>query len=609
MKKYNKFGYAGALLLAGLVSFSACSSDDELADVNPNYNPETETVKTQFAISVPYAGKSGRMSAEMTQQDGNNFRGIENIWLLPLTTSGVTGNEALNGEILSLGKFGMPSFNITNDQNKVQVYENVNVKRGTNRFLFYGLAPSTVSATADNKFAEGVLTTTLTAKSTSVSDATYSLSPCFDNTEWSTQTANLLAGLNGVLTQLIALEGIGSLPEGEKADYTEVLKRFKGLKSGSAASVKATLVNLAGVMDALYDKYTGRQSEIQKVKDAIYKVDGTALLNASKEWKTGLVAADFPAKHNIPDGAVALNLAGGEQSFEIATTNNMGQSTALTLDRAKICYPAALAYFIETPIRCKSGETVSGDFTNLWSGSDGAWNGSNNTTWKGTEVDLTTTGIALENRIQYGVANLVTTFTCKHDDKDAALQLAANQLADRNPAHKITINVDGFPVNAVLVGGQPKTVKWDFTDGAAVKDHVIYDKTLTSINAKNDVVSQNNYTLVLDNTHTANNPVINIAVEFTNNSGSDIYGVDGIIPDGAKFYLVAKLNPASPNNANANKNGEVFQKDFKTIANMTITNLKNAYNVIPDLRSSELSLGMAVDLKWQAGMEFNVDFE
>ena len=52
MKKfYNRnFAYGAAALLIGAVSFTACSSEDELSNTNPTY--DGESVKTQFAINT-----------------------------------------------------------------------------------------------------------------------------------------------------------------------------------------------------------------------------------------------------------------------------------------------------------------------------------------------------------------------------------------------------------------------------------------------------------------------------------------------------------------------------------------------------------------------------
>lgn len=49
--------------------------------------------------------------------------------------------------------------------------------------------------------------------------------------------------------------------------------------------------------------------------------------------------------------------------------------------------------------------------------------------------------------------------------------------------------------------------------------------------------------------------------------------------------------------------------DYKTTLNLTIKSLANAYNTIPDLRSTKLQLGLSVDLEWQAGIQFDVNIE
>ena len=55
MKKMFKYASLGAIALVGAVSFSACSSSDEIVD-NPDYNPVDNTVKTQIAFSLSKGG-------------------------------------------------------------------------------------------------------------------------------------------------------------------------------------------------------------------------------------------------------------------------------------------------------------------------------------------------------------------------------------------------------------------------------------------------------------------------------------------------------------------------------------------------------------------------
>jgi hypothetical protein len=91
-----------------------------------------------------------------------------------------------------------------------------------------------------------------------------------------------------------------------------------------------------------------------------------------------------------------------------------------------------------------------------------------------------------------------------------------------------------------------------------------------------------------------------------NNSGKEFYGQGGIVPVGGKFYLVAELNMTNKTLVGVSK-PHVFMQDYTTTANLTITSLKNAYITIPDLRSTKLQLGLAVDLSWKSGLTFDVN--
>ena len=48
-------------------------------------------------------------------------------------------------------------------------------------------------------------------------------------------------------------------------------------------------------------------------------------------------------------------------------------------------------------------------------------------------------------------------------------------------------------------------------------------------------------------------------------------------------------------------------QDFMTTANFVIgaTSLQKAYSTVPDLRSTQISLGLSVDLKWETGLVFD----
>ena len=65
-------------LLMGLLSLASVSCQQEELN-NPNYNPETREVDTQFVLSVSTSGEASQPKTKMTAdvvQKNNNFRGM-----------------------------------------------------------------------------------------------------------------------------------------------------------------------------------------------------------------------------------------------------------------------------------------------------------------------------------------------------------------------------------------------------------------------------------------------------------------------------------------------------------------------------------------------------
>ena len=120
-----------------------------------------------------------------------------------------------------------------------------------------------------------------------------------------------------------------------------------------------------------------------------------------------------------------------------------------------------------------------------------------------------------------------------------------------------------------------------------------------------------NYTMVLPNQLGGSNTEqpVSFAIEFKNNSSVEFQGVDGVVPVGGKFYLVGKLDPANQTltGVTSPTNPAVFMPDYQTTVTAKISTLKNAYNTIPDLRATNMQLGLSVDLTWTAGLTFEVD--
>ena len=132
-----------------------------------------------------------------------------------------------------------------------------------------------------------------------------------------------------------------------------------------------------------------------------------------------------------------------------------------------------------------------------------------------------------------------------------------------------------------------------------------------------------------------------VALELVNN-GDAFYGRDNLIPNGGVFYLVAKIEKPNADKINtlhtllpsdhqippiygvdgeavpdghyageSKKLARVFIQDFITSATFRIghTALQKAYYSVPDLRASQMSLGLSVDLQWIPGISYILDIE
>lgn len=568
-KMINKyFCMAVALAAAGM---TGCSEDE------PNVNPtEGETVKTSFAISLPYQFGT-RMSGDNVQANGN-FLGMQNIRMFPLTTAGAD-NVALS-RMITLGNIAADGLT---DQTKV--YNDVQVDVNTNNFLFYALAGSTAPSTT-TAFANGYMTDNLSSGVVNTNDIEFKLNRICKEANFATDGAAVLQALNGV-----------AAATGWSASQDEQLKALYDLyitnKAGSAASVKVLLEDLNNKMTALNTGSTAT------VADDVIDAITTA--------KAAIDASTFPRDYNLPDGVAQVAWNGTAFEFVGNAGVTIGGNA---IDPTTICYPAGLYYMANTPIKTTDAlDPEFPDYTN-WATGFAA-------DWIGTKVTATTRGIALTNPVQYAVASLAVKVKCTTPTLPDNAADYADDPTTGGQTQTITVPADGFKLTGVVIGGQPETVGWDFKNLAG--DHLmnIYDNAVPAdVTAKFGSESPINYTLVLEDLVEAavsdktQASVVNIALEFENTSGQSFYGQDGLVPAGAKFYLVGQLNLNAENGVtDTTGRTSVFSQDYTTTANFTISSLENAYNGIPDLRASKMKFGLAVDLTWQAGVSFDVTID
>ena len=220
--------------------------------------------------------------------------------------------------------------------------------------------------------------------------------------------------------------------------------------------------------------------------------------------------------------------------------------------------------------------------------------------------------------INYGTSLLKTSVAfasgvTELEDNNAAIQQARTGATEEN--NKFEATAGQFTLTGILVGGQTKTVGWDYTSKDGSFNYVVYDKDIVSA-AVPTPANEETYTLVWDNYTTGSTQnFVYVALEFTNNGG-DFMGADGVIPAGGTFYLTATLDPATATNKSTVTHNTVFKQDYNTVATFTIGNgttggsggLATATNGIPDLRTPKVELGLSVNLQWQPGLVFNKTF-
>lgn len=575
MIKLDKFALMGAFVLTGALGFTACSSDD-IADIEPNPTFDGESVKTQFAINIPYAKGGTRMSSETVQQD-NKFRGMQDIYLVSTTGGTATDFSYITGlgNITALDNPGSG-----NDGN-YKLYSDVNIPTGTKYFHFYGQALKNGTPTnMDN----GVIETNLTkaADRDAIEFKLRTINSDNTTTTFSDGMKKMVDYLNAVATAF----GAPTDPSELKTLYDEFIKM-------KAASANSMLI----AMQTLYDNLPSTGADA--VKTAILGENQSVFkeTEGTLSWNTANYAADFPENVGLPEGVAMVEWNSGESKFVQAVPGG----NSYTVDAAKICYPAALYYYIGT-----NAKTYTSEY-NSWPNSSAAWESETWSGW-GDEVTATTRTVALEDNVQYAVGNLKTTVRCTA----GSLPDNADELGTQGNVNYVPVG-DGFPVTAIIVGGQPDKVGYDFTGGTTF-DYNIYDKFPADYKAANvtSAPSTANYTLVLDNSKDDNtNKTVYFALELTNNSGINFYGHDGLIANGMKFYLIGELDPTTAkfDGDTGAKPTNVFTKDYVTTANVSISSLADAYVTIPDLRAERLSLGLSVDLTWQTGLVFDVEIK
>jgi hypothetical protein len=619
MKRFQLFSLASAMLLASTAGFTSCSSDSE-NPLDGGSGVAGQVVKTQFYLNIPYAGNdeggNARVSTRMTAnntQNNKNFLGLQDMQMYSFeedaTSITSTSTSTKTNNLGTSGKTSSKDDISTSITSWRSIYRDIEIPLGTKSLILY--AKASRATTGSSNFQAGSLTNPYeTANNeTQLSSLNFSLNKIHETDNFAKEGAVILNALNTVAqTKITTTEGaelewanVGSSSIGTENERIALQKRYKIFTSttaGSATSVRILIEDLKKVITG-----SGLENDQAMAKMIVANCE-TALNNLTP-------TAKFPRNLNLPDGVAQVSWDGNKKEFSFVAAKDVSvgttvASTGNNINFTEITYPAELAYFVSSPVKTSENEITAAsklpDYKD-WVSDTYTWEGYDD------EVKHRTRFVALKEPLQYGVACLQSKVICK----TAALADNAQEFGFKTDN---TINVstnNDFKVTGILIGGQPLSVAWNFEPASTVSTndfkYTIYDQDVAYGNNVNTTGTSENYTLVFDNKDAAAKSKVYVTIELENNV-ENFYGAEGLIPKDSKFYLVGELNPNETNTNIANKPegvDRVFVKDHTTVANFTITNLKKAYNHIPDMRTSKINVGLAVDLSWQEGIKFDVD--
>lgn len=731
MNKTKFYAYAGAIALLS-IGFTACSSEDEVAEVNPTFDPVAGTVTTNFVLNVSSAQNTQTRMTAATVQKNENFRGMQDARLFVLKTGKAESFLApyLGGTITPLKTFDLGNLYTTsqvsnagtnNAENSSHRILELAMPLTSDAMLVYGRA---IKASADADDAVGAIITNYGTvadpskitfdlksrllKSEIIADPTTNANYTVYN-----NTRKLAALIFNVIMKAETKErtdfasnpyehnGVAATGNLPALKWRELGATYKAIQAETAAAGTSlsTLEEIMGEAFAAITKINDgeyRSGSASAMATQIYYINkmatsvlsATALdqrdLNAQRlaeelaarinNYFTGLTAATtatfkdlgdasttgtiiqslvnahiaeaadfndggtyagvtdnhlkkFPTSFNLPMGAAVLAYedydADGTKGFSYIIPSTSLIDASATIHSYKYMYPAELYYFDNSLLRVSDVEKTEPQYPNGYNQWD---NPSGNPNWADFTIGAvksSTRSVAVKNNINYGVAMLQTKVALTDgaayvDNKHKFITTEENQTITE-------ANIKKMQLTGILIGDQHNQMNWQYlpnNTAATGFEYIVYDNVIPNDGVIPTATGQEVYTLLFDNYKTGDQSKVKIALEFKNASDVDFYGKDNLIRAGGTFYLVGELDPTKGGTMTwdtyypvppytaaglSTKTPRIFTQDYMTSVTFKFnaTTLQNAYVTVPDLRSTQTSLGLSVDLKWQQGMQFS----
>lgn len=566
-----------ALALLALLAIVGCTSDDAtLSEPIPEPTPADGKVAVELALCVSPSQlattrQPASSSQDVTQLIGS-YRGIQDLKLIPFTVTPVV-SESTPTEGSITGLSNISGYNYFTD-NVTELYI------GTRGFLCYGRAiplyGDKATPTATDYFQNGAIVASF-PDDQKPSDIKFKLKPIVGANPDYTK-ADVMAAY---LTEIATVTNWSTSLYGLGAAYKNLINNGD-LIAGSTANVKALVNKLKKDLEDLVLTEDGAEDQI---RDAVVTKIGNVDTHIPDNAETG-----FPAVIHLPDGAAAMKWVATKPSEAtddgypkfVVVKENSGSGSAMS-DHSRFAYPAELYYYSNSAIKTAttSKKAVYEPEGTTWPTIINSYNETDNNV-----VASTTRSVAIETPLNYGVSCLITN-----------IKAAATSLKDYDgtSVNLIKDDKDVFPLTGIMIGGQfPQ--RFDFTPQDVKTEQIIYDNQMpTGVALKYfDPESTETpkpaptpvYTLVFQS---KDEKPIDIVLEFENKSGKEFAGYEGgiVYPD-TKFYLIGQAWPFLEETVDYKR--RVFTQDRKTELTLQIESLKNAYNVIPNLKTAQYSI-------------------
>ena len=559
------------LLIAVL---AGCKGSDAIfGDIN---NPEAEfdrkggfvPAEVMMNVSSVHKTDNTRLTDAVTLLDGTSVRWVDAFYLIPYKVQGeIKVTDTPEQELVDEGASYV-------DQTNYHYYgEKFSIPKGTASFLCYGRA----DVASPDKAVNGSTLTPNLSNRMPTSDIYFAPDPIYNNNNVAHATATALAAY---LTSIANAGDWAANLSTLGTNWSIIFEQFTAegnLVAGSSANVEALVGNLYRTVA----QQTGATDAT--LRDAILAaIAANATVTGTGNTATVKLDASlqgFPANIGLPDGAAVLKWNSTDRKFDVHTE---ATTLASMVSQNRYAYPAELYFYANSRINTTYSTVERDDYKNK--------------TWlevldlypyKNSTVLNITKGVAIIEPLTYGVGSL-----------QATVQANSATLLDAD-GQSVTLGAETFPLTGLLVGGQYKQ-DFDFKPLDDINEYVIYDKSLTAGIHMTTTASAAFSTLTYQSKDGSS---VALALEFENKSNQIFRGVNGYVYPGTKFYLVGTIDPATGTATGtgtipSDAAGRVFTKRYITQAVLNVSSLEKAYNVVPDLLSARLEVGVKVETEW-----------